>query len=254
MRGIETGSSRCFVEEMGGERMTPIRARNRTGTTLEAQTFSGTFSDEGVGLGQEKNMMGNRGRTGSDGCLCSGHGGTTQQRDTIKNLMFFIRLDHECTQNKRTSNAVFPEDAQVDDQVDTEHFCDEVVWVPELPCVAAVACDQELHGPSPAEPAGRDEFKVFIVKRENRSILGLKVHRAHNNCRVRVAQVGQGLLQDWNDAHPERSVMVGDLLVEVNGVRGPTSRDITQEVECSGILELTFQFSGRVEPALFLSA
>jgi len=173
------------------------------------------------------------------------------------NYVPFDEPEHLESHTVQSSPAVFDgvsQDAQVDDQVDTEHFCDEVVWVPELPCVAAVACDQELHGPSPAEPVGRDEFKVFIVKRENRSILGLKVHRAHNNCRVRVAQVGQGLLQDWNDAHPERSVMVGDLLVEVNGVRGPTSRDITQEVECSGILELTFQFSGRVEPALFLSA
>lgn len=41
---------------------------------------------------------------------------------------------------------------------------------------------------------------------------------------LKVKKVKEGLVSDWNSAHPDREVKAGDYMLEVNGVRGNTER------------------------------
>jgi len=44
-----------------------------------------------------------------------------------------------------------------------------------------------------------------------------------------VLKVKEGVIQQWNEAHPEQSIDVDDLIVELNGVKGD-SRNLVQEI------------------------
>uniref|UniRef100_A0A7S1ATJ4 PDZ domain-containing protein n=1 Tax=Noctiluca scintillans TaxID=2966 RepID=A0A7S1ATJ4_NOCSC len=88
------------------------------------------------------------------------------------------------------------------------------------------------------DPRLCDEFTVVLTKTKDMSTLGIKVQQASKKCQVRVSHLTEGLVKDWNDAHPERSVKVGDIIREVNGERGPTSVALTEKLRTHNNLEI----------------
>ena len=80
-----------------------------------------------------------------------------------------------------------------------------------------------------------EEFRVRVRKTALSSVTGLQVK--HYKVEVEVYQVS---LTDWNKEHPKREVRAGDHLVEVNGVRGPSSRDLLEAFQSFLTLDLVF--------------
>ena len=70
------------------------------------------------------------------------------------------------------------------------------------------------------------------------SVTGLQVK--HYKVEVEVYRVNPGLIDDWNKEHPKREARAGDHLVEVNGVRGPSSRDLLEAFQSFFTLDLVF--------------
>lgn len=94
------------------------------------------------------------------------------------------------------------------------------------------------------EPRVGEEFTVVLVKSKDKSTLGIKVLQAVRKCLVRISHLTEGLVQDWNDAHPERRVKVGDVILEINGMRGPTSVALTEMLRSESRLALVVQRCG----------
>eukprot|EP00450_Noctiluca_scintillans_P021331 CAMPEP_0194525282 /NCGR_PEP_ID=MMETSP0253-20130528/60706_1 /TAXON_ID=2966 /ORGANISM="Noctiluca scintillans" /LENGTH=136 /DNA_ID=CAMNT_0039369993 /DNA_START=43 /DNA_END=453 /DNA_ORIENTATION=+ len=86
------------------------------------------------------------------------------------------------------------------------------------------------------------EYMITLFK-EAGTLFGAKVVQSTKSCDIVVKRITKGLIQDWNDAHPERSVKIGDKLVSVNGARGPTSYVLMEKLKSDGKLELIFQSS-----------
>ena len=84
-----------------------------------------------------------------------------------------------------------------------------------------------------------EEFVVGVTK-EQGSTLGVKIVRSARTCDIKVKGISSGLIRDWNEMHPHQSVRVGDKLIAVDSVRGPSSAAMMQMLEVVGILELTF--------------
>jgi hypothetical protein len=80
------------------------------------------------------------------------------------------------------------------------------------------------------------EMKVTIGKPKITSKLGVEL-TATGDC-IQVDKVKQGLVQAWNEAYPYHCVGTGDLIVEVNGVRG-LGHKLWDEVNSATSLELT---------------
>eukprot|EP00450_Noctiluca_scintillans_P022481 CAMPEP_0194531712 /NCGR_PEP_ID=MMETSP0253-20130528/69084_1 /TAXON_ID=2966 /ORGANISM="Noctiluca scintillans" /LENGTH=181 /DNA_ID=CAMNT_0039377087 /DNA_START=22 /DNA_END=567 /DNA_ORIENTATION=+ len=87
------------------------------------------------------------------------------------------------------------------------------------------------------------QFSMFLEKSEENSTLGIKVQQAHKKCQIRISHLGEGLVQDWNDAHPEKCVKVGDVILEVNGTHGPSSVALTEKLRTENSLEIIIQRS-----------
>jgi len=67
------------------------------------------------------------------------------------------------------------------------------------------------------------EFAVSISRADAPS-LGMDLRYAPNGSTLMITQVGDGPMQDWNTAHPEKVVNKHDRIIQLNGVRGtPTS-------------------------------
>mmetsp|Transcript_64854 Transcript_64854/g.171660 ORF Transcript_64854/g.171660 Transcript_64854/m.171660 type:complete len:180 (-) Transcript_64854:190-729(-) len=112
----------------------------------------------------------------------------------------------------------------------------------ELEWDHACGCEEPLHVASGAVvnvDADR-VFRVILVKREGFRSLGVKIQRANNRSKVRVTRLAHGLVLEWNATHPDRRVQDGDILLEVNGVCGPTSSALTEKMRTDDTLELVF--------------
>mmetsp|Transcript_34838 Transcript_34838/g.81371 ORF Transcript_34838/g.81371 Transcript_34838/m.81371 type:complete len:306 (-) Transcript_34838:170-1087(-) len=62
------------------------------------------------------------------------------------------------------------------------------------------------------------DFSVVLYKGEDRR-LGVDVDHS-NGAYLRVESISSGVVKDWNAAHPDRAVRVGDCIIEVNNRRG----------------------------------
>jgi len=81
---------------------------------------------------------------------------------------------------------------------------------------------QTLEGPRPGEYTATLERPL-----QGRAKVGLHV-KPMQNSRLNVTSVSDGLLQDWNIAHPAEAVKVGSSIMAVNGVRGDTKMMLEQ--------------------------
>lgn len=87
------------------------------------------------------------------------------------------------------------------------------------------------------DPNGDDQKIVFVNAAEDEAVktwtvvvektvvsaLGLETDRAADGSRLRVAGVRPGLVQAWNEEHPDDAVAVDDLISSINGVTGDAS-------------------------------
>ena len=94
-----------------------------------------------------------------------------------------------------------------------------------------------------AEPshvvADNGEYRVFVEKTPTHWSTGLQVKQSRHV--VEVHMINPGLIKDWNTAHPTVPVELGDQLLEVNGVRGPTSQHILDTFQRCHQLNLVFR-------------
>lgn len=88
---------------------------------------------------------------------------------------------------------------------------------------------------------GPHEYCVVLAQG---SCLGLKMHVTVSQ-RLTVLSVGHGLVEDWNEEHPESRVEPGDCLVEVDGVRDVPADLLLQRIHTKGALTLVFDSSMR---------
>lgn len=95
---------------------------------------------------------------------------------------------------------------------------------------AGGTCVLEIRRPHSFEVSGLD-------KSQGRLGLDLTFHGKSTAAYIKKVFV-DGLIQEYNQAHPERQVRSGDLIVAVNGQRG-VSRDLVQMIGSSQKLELT---------------
>mmetsp|Transcript_32533 Transcript_32533/g.95203 ORF Transcript_32533/g.95203 Transcript_32533/m.95203 type:complete len:140 (-) Transcript_32533:122-541(-) len=77
---------------------------------------------------------------------------------------------------------------------------------------AAVETDASNWAPG----GGPMTFHITIEKTTD--LIGLDVAAIGQNLRVK--RISSGLVQKWNEQHPDRAVRPDDLIVEVNGTRG----------------------------------
>mmetsp|Transcript_8709 Transcript_8709/g.24324 ORF Transcript_8709/g.24324 Transcript_8709/m.24324 type:complete len:151 (-) Transcript_8709:169-621(-) len=103
--------------------------------------------------------------------------------------------------------------------------------------------DQSNSGYSPEDPAMETEIPVggeylISIDRSELGHTGLRVVQKSNSLTVRA--VKSGVVEQWNAAHPQRCVRVGDLLVEVNGVRGAAST-VVEKFKADAALNLVFK-------------
>jgi len=87
------------------------------------------------------------------------------------------------------------------------------------------------------------EFTVFLKKGEGDKF-GIKLRQSTTNAFVSVKSIDQGLFKEWNGAHPDQCVKIGDRLLSVNGVNGPTSNAIVEALQTQQDLELVFVTMG----------
>eukprot|EP00450_Noctiluca_scintillans_P015498 CAMPEP_0194525954 /NCGR_PEP_ID=MMETSP0253-20130528/61616_1 /TAXON_ID=2966 /ORGANISM="Noctiluca scintillans" /LENGTH=135 /DNA_ID=CAMNT_0039370735 /DNA_START=173 /DNA_END=580 /DNA_ORIENTATION=+ len=84
-----------------------------------------------------------------------------------------------------------------------------------------------------------DEFCVSLTK-EVGDVLGMRLWQSNSECSITLAHFGLGLVQKWNEAHPDQRVSVGDKIVSVNGVRGPSSAVVMDTLLSENVLEIWF--------------
>lgn len=82
------------------------------------------------------------------------------------------------------------------------------------------------------------ELLVCVEKRESCDQLGVDIV-PHVGTVLRVKKVDEGLLREWNDAHPLEAVLPGDFIVAVNGFRG-NSEHLLVNINDTKRLELVF--------------
>eukprot|EP00450_Noctiluca_scintillans_P024726 CAMPEP_0194525828 /NCGR_PEP_ID=MMETSP0253-20130528/61438_1 /TAXON_ID=2966 /ORGANISM="Noctiluca scintillans" /LENGTH=171 /DNA_ID=CAMNT_0039370599 /DNA_START=1 /DNA_END=516 /DNA_ORIENTATION=+ len=100
-----------------------------------------------------------------------------------------------------------------------------------IACPSVVNADERV--------AMGEEFTVTVTK-DVGNVFGVKVLQSQKSCAISVKSVNPGLIMAWNETHPEQRVKVGDKLVSVNGVRGPTSLSIMQRLMQDRTLDLVF--------------
>jgi len=81
------------------------------------------------------------------------------------------------------------------------------------------------------------------LDRTDGSKLGIDVapaHEAHPQAHLLIEGISEGLVQTWNDTHPDLRVEVGDSIVEVNGYRGDL-RKMIGECKMDQLLHVRLQ-------------
>lgn len=77
-------------------------------------------------------------------------------------------------------------------------------------------------------PQDRGEEISFSLEKTAAEKWGLDI-AWRDSPHLTVLKVKEGVIQTWNEAHPEQRIDVNDLIVELNGVRGD-SRKLVQEI------------------------
>lgn len=83
------------------------------------------------------------------------------------------------------------------------------------------------------------EFDIKVTKTYGKSRLGIDVDLT-DGFGLLIDQVGEGLVKDWNQNHPELAAMKGDRIVAVNGMCGDAAQ-ITEVCKSQAVLQLTVQ-------------
>merc|ERR1712187_829830 len=82
-----------------------------------------------------------------------------------------------------------------------------------------------------------NEFKVSLRKAAD--CLGMDVGcKATRECLVIRSILEEGIVHDWNAAHPEKQLKAEDYIVEVNGTRGP-AKMLLDIMKCESRLDMT---------------
>uniref|UniRef100_A0A7S1EZJ1 PDZ domain-containing protein n=1 Tax=Noctiluca scintillans TaxID=2966 RepID=A0A7S1EZJ1_NOCSC len=90
------------------------------------------------------------------------------------------------------------------------------------------------------------EFAVVVSRSQEDKKLGVSIRQTSG--RLTVLSVGPGLVDQWNRTHPDCCVEPGDVLVEVNGLRGVPG-DMLMVRACSAdIITLIFDKRFRSSP------
>eukprot|EP00405_Crypthecodinium_cohnii_P025147 CAMPEP_0206495910 /NCGR_PEP_ID=MMETSP0324_2-20121206/48972_1 /ASSEMBLY_ACC=CAM_ASM_000836 /TAXON_ID=2866 /ORGANISM="Crypthecodinium cohnii, Strain Seligo" /LENGTH=153 /DNA_ID=CAMNT_0053980581 /DNA_START=66 /DNA_END=527 /DNA_ORIENTATION=- len=97
---------------------------------------------------------------------------------------------------------------------------------------------EEFPGASRAFREQDGEFEIVLDKRKG-TPLGIDIVYWENNTLLVEAVVG-GLVEEWNKKHPKLSVQSGDVLLEVNGIRGDRHR-LVDECTKRSTLKVTFR-------------
>eukprot|EP00929_Paragymnodinium_shiwhaense_P023130 TRINITY_DN14564_c0_g1_i3.p1 TRINITY_DN14564_c0_g1~~TRINITY_DN14564_c0_g1_i3.p1 ORF type:complete len:154 (+),score=53.67 TRINITY_DN14564_c0_g1_i3:71-532(+) len=94
----------------------------------------------------------------------------------------------------------------------------------QLPMAAAQPAMPPPAAASPAAatpaPKAEAEGMVFdiILDKSSGTRLGIDVDH-QDGATLLIEQISSGLVEEWNKEHPEKQVMVGDRIFEVNGVK-----------------------------------
>eukprot|EP00434_Breviolum_minutum_P010195 symbB.v1.2.008998.t1/scaffold565.1/size187815/11 len=83
------------------------------------------------------------------------------------------------------------------------------------------------------------EFQIKVTKTYGKTRLGIDVDLT-DGFGLLIDQVGEGLIKDWNQNHPELAAMKGDRIVAVNGVRGDPAQ-ITEVCKNQAVLQIFVQ-------------
>eukprot|EP00913_Durusdinium_trenchii_P003366 g3115.t1 len=68
--------------------------------------------------------------------------------------------------------------------------------------------------------------------------LGITVKFAKSSHGIWIATLAPGLVQDWNDKHPDQCVAVNDRILSVNGVKGQSQDLVAKMREVSDTIVL----------------
>mmetsp|Transcript_120410 Transcript_120410/g.239637 ORF Transcript_120410/g.239637 Transcript_120410/m.239637 type:complete len:144 (+) Transcript_120410:139-570(+) len=98
-------------------------------------------------------------------------------------------------------------------------------------------------GPTPLPLATRSngrstDFKV-IIDRSSGTRLGVDVDHLDGKT-LRIDAITGGLAEKWNSEHPDRPVMQGDRIIEVNGCYGDVGH-LLEECKKQKLLEITIR-------------
>lgn len=91
----------------------------------------------------------------------------------------------------------------------------------------------------PSEPLCRREsglFEVVLIKKNCKKV-GIDVNHFAKDDAITVQAITGGLAQEWNEAHPEDVIEIGDVIIEVNGIMGDVSQMLAK---CRDEANLTF--------------
>merc|ERR1712039_840290 len=78
--------------------------------------------------------------------------------------------------------------------------------------------------PKPIEEQAKRNLRINIRKAASSDKLGLDIVKCKNRTAWRIKALKPGLIQKWNDDHPDQRIQLDDVIVEVNGVRGATDK------------------------------
>eukprot|EP00929_Paragymnodinium_shiwhaense_P106012 TRINITY_DN71103_c0_g1_i1.p1 TRINITY_DN71103_c0_g1~~TRINITY_DN71103_c0_g1_i1.p1 ORF type:complete len:488 (+),score=107.28 TRINITY_DN71103_c0_g1_i1:71-1534(+) len=109
---------------------------------------------------------------------------------------------------------------------------------PVQAAAASLASQDAAEAPATATHAVEvkpgETFEVRVEKKEG-ALLGFSFGQES----LRVTVLGQGLLAEWNEQNPDRTVRVGDIVVEVNGHDEPAK--MTEELKKLETLRIVFR-------------
>lgn len=98
-----------------------------------------------------------------------------------------------------------------------------------------------------ASTAADNEFAVQLVRRQG-DRLGVEVECCEDPSALCILDVREGLMQSWNRDHPEQQVRPGDLMVELNGVRGSAEELMAACRSAGESFNLRFRHAGSKAP------
>mmetsp|Transcript_87147 Transcript_87147/g.251328 ORF Transcript_87147/g.251328 Transcript_87147/m.251328 type:complete len:139 (-) Transcript_87147:96-512(-) len=94
----------------------------------------------------------------------------------------------------------------------------EVVAMPAMRIEATTVAEEMMSAKASSPTSQGEEVYYVTIEKARAAKVGMEVAPAGPN--LRVLRISPGLVQTWNEEHPESAVAIDDLVFEVNGVRG----------------------------------